>query len=474
MRVLFVYLDTSSSEPIRIAPGITFLSGYLKRNNVETDLCYYRSQEDEEYCLNLLRDKKTEIVAVSSVTSVFGNAKVLIQKIKKEFPEIFVVCGGAHVSLFPEALTSTPGIDAICVGYGEEALLELVRSIEDNKLDYKIRNIYFKVSNSIIKNELRPFPENLDKYFPEDRSIFYKEFKRKRFFNSDYEEFIFCRGCPYNCSFCSNHGLKLLGSGKYINYPKVETCINSIQQAMKLRSFRIVNLHDDILMLNKTWFRQFVEQYKKNIGLPFVCNARVGTISEADIKMLKDANCERIIIGIESGNEYIRNNILNKKIGANSEIIGVFKLAHKYGIATSSQNMIGFPQENFLKFYDTVKINSQILPNSPSMSVYYPYPGTDLYKIAKEEGMLKDENHLNSPSIIERKESVLTIPGFAKKDIEFYANNFKQMLLCEYLFNHCLFGDYLRKIMYANYFLQKLIYGILRMMLVVRRKLFIR
>ena len=88
MRVLFLYLDTNSSVGPRIAPGVAFLSGYLKRNNIETDLCYINSSADEEYCINTLQNLKTDIVAVSSVTSSFPRAKKLIERIKEEFPDV--------------------------------------------------------------------------------------------------------------------------------------------------------------------------------------------------------------------------------------------------------------------------------------------------------------------------------------------------------------------------------------------------
>ncbi len=416
MRVLFLYIDTNSSEPIRICPGVAFLSGYLKQHNVETDLCYFRDMNDERYCLELLRERETAIVAVSSVTSSFIHTRIIIERIKNEFPEIFIICGGVHVSLFPEEISRSKGIDAICLGYGEEALLELARSVESKNINYGIKNLYFNVNGTIIRNELRAFPEELDKYFPEDRDIFYKEFNRKGIDKSlsqfGYEDFIFSRGCPFDCSYCCNHKLRMLGKGRYINYPEVDTCIDDIKQVMGRRSINRVNLHDDVLTLNKTWFSQFCKQYSKEIGLPFMCNLRIGRFTEEDVKMLKQANCRSVIIGIESGNEYIRNNVLNKNIGTNHDIINAFGLFHKYGISTASQNMIGIPGENFEKFYDTVRINAQILPNTAAINVYYPYPQTNLYKKAKEDGLLKDERQLYDLDFIERKDSVLSIPGF--------------------------------------------------------------
>lgn len=253
----------------------------------------------------------------------------------------------------------------------------------------------------------------------------------------------------------------MLGKGRYINYPEVDTCINDIKQVMGFRDINGVNLHDDVLTLNKAWFRKFCKQYSEHIGLPFMCNLRIGTFTEEDVKILKDANCRRVIIGIESGSEYMRNNILRKEIGTNRDIIDAFKLCHKYGITTFSQNMVGIPEENFERFYDTVKINAQILPNAAAINVYYPYPGTALYNKAKKEGLIV--TNYQPYNFLERKESILDIQGFKKKKIEFYARYFKQMIYLEVLFSNNALGRNLRKYLYRHYFLQVFIFSLLEM-----------
>ena len=141
---------------------------------------------------------------------------------------------------------------------------------------------------------------------------------------------------------------------------------------------------------------------------------RIGTFTEQDVHLLKKSNCRSVIIGIESGNEHIRIHVLRKKIGSNEDIIKGFKLFQACGISTASQNMIGVPEETFDTFYDTVRINAYIMPNKASMSVFYPYPGTNLYDKVLADHLLPD-NHMYDPQILERKESLLKLPGFSKK-----------------------------------------------------------
>ncbi len=175
----------------------------------------------------------------------------------------------------------------------------------------------------------------------------------------------------------------------------------------------------------------FTRAYAKEVGLPFKCNTRIGMFDEDIVKALRDAGCEAAIIGIESGNERMRNTVLNKTIGSNEDIIRGFELFHRYGIRTHSQNMIGLPEETFESFYDTVKINARILPNTATISVFYPYPGTRLHDRAEASGLLGADPFPGSG--IERETSILKLPGFPKSRIEFYARNFKYLVRIESL-----------------------------------------
>lgn len=241
---------------------------------------------------------------------------------------------------------------------------------------------------------------------------------------------------------------------------------------MSLRKFKGVNFHDDILTLNKKWFRDFLSKYSQQISLPFVCNLRIGNFTEEDVKLLKDANCESAVIGIESGNDYIRKNILNKGIESENIIKG-FEILHKYGIKTMSQNMMGLPEETFESFYDTVRINAKIMPNRPIMSIFYPYPGTELYYKAIRDGLIeKNDSLLIGLDFVERENSILKLSGFVQPKIKFYAKYFRQMVFLEYIFEKINSGKKLRKKLYGNETLQKVIFGFLEMIIISLKMIF--
>jgi radical SAM superfamily enzyme YgiQ (UPF0313 family) len=459
MKVLFVYYDTSASDPPRIGFGVAYLSAFLKKHGHETKLSYFRSSNELNYTLSLIEEWEPQIVAHSSTSSSFYSVGDVVRKIRRRFPDLFQICGGNHVSLLPDEFLKLPELDAICIGYGEYPLSELADAIQDGK-DYKnIKNLHIRFNGKIIKNSLREFPEDLDSFIPCDRKLFLDELNRHSIplpydtgiFGKNVQEFIFSRGCPFECTFCCNHALKKLGSGKYINFPSVSKCIDEMVQVKQEMNMTGVDIHDDILTLNKNWFRDFMLEYKKKVSLPFICNLRVNCFNKEDVRYLKESGCAVAVLGIESGNEYIRNKVMRKKIKY-EDIISAYNLLHKFGIITFSQNIIGLPEETPGRFLDTIRINARIIPNYTQLYVFYPYPGTVLYNHCVKENLFEERN--NEILSHERVDTILKLPDFPREDILFYMNNFKRLIRYEYLSNR--YGI-IKKILPLNLKNQKII-----------------
>ncbi|MCK5506523.1 MAG: radical SAM protein, partial [Thermodesulfovibrionia bacterium] len=409
------------------------------------------SNADEQYALSIIRDWKPDIIAHSSTSSSFYSVANVIKEIKRNFSTLLQICGGVHVSLCPDELLNLPELDAICIGYGEYPLLELAEAIQDGKEHLKIKNFHFRYNGQIIKNSVRDFPSDIDSFIPCDREIFLDELKRfsipvpfNGIFGDNMQEFVFCRGCPYNCSFCCNHALKKLGHGSYISFPSVSKCMEELEKAKQDIKMTGVAIHDDIFTLNKGWFREFAEEYRKKVSLPYVCNLRVNCFNEDDVRYLKDSGCVIAILGIESGNEYIRNTIMRKGI-KQEDIIKAYNLLHQYGIRTHSQNLIAVPSETPEHFLDTIRINARIMPNNASLSIFYPYPGTALFDRCENENLFA--NSTNPKNFQERRDTKLELPEFPRKDILFYVKNFRSLIQYEFLINK--YGIF-RRIFFLN------------------------
>jgi len=103
---------------------------------------------------------------------------------------------------------------------------------------------------------------------------------------------------------------------------------------------------------------------------------------------MKEANCRRVMVGLESGNEYIRNKLLLRALKAD-DMITAFHRFKEVGIETVSFNMVGLPEETPAAVLETVKLNAESQVTAPQVSIFYPFPGTSLAKYCEEKGYVR-------------------------------------------------------------------------------------
>jgi hypothetical protein len=165
-----------------------------------------------------------------------------------------------------------------------------------------------------------------------------------------------------------------------------------------------ISFDDDLLCQDKKWFLAFSTAYKHEIGLPYTMNARVETLSEETIHAAKDSGCQIVNIGVESGNEWVRKNFLNRHY-SNEQLVAVFSRLRAAGILTASYNMIGLPFETRSQMLDTLRINKKLRPYKGACFYFFPYPKTRLYEICKEFHLIRQDyekmrGYFSSPGII--------------------------------------------------------------------------
>lgn len=410
MRVVFVYPDFGTGSRGKFYHGIAYISAILKEHGHAVSLIHLTEAIPEGELAHLVLKSSSGLVAFSSTTNMFPHVERYARAIKREL-DTPIICGGVHATLDPEGVLGSEDIDMVCVGEGEEAMAELCDRLEKGQEINDVRNIWLKMDGGIARNPLRPLVENLDSLPFPDRSIF--DYERLEDARLRRVVFMASRGCPYNCSFCSNHELRKIYPGKYVRFRSVESIIAEAKEVVKEHSPRYAVFHDDILTLNKKWLRLFATSWAEEVGLPFSCNSRVNLLDEEVVGALKEAGCFEISMGLESGNDFVRGQVLNRKM-SNEEIKNAFALCRQYGIKTVSYNMVGLPFESMVEIMDTVKLNAMVKPDNLQVSIFYPFPRTRLYDVCKENGFLTDRR-INSYF----EDTVLEQPTIDKSQVRF-------------------------------------------------------
>jgi radical SAM superfamily enzyme YgiQ (UPF0313 family) len=383
MRIQLIYLNSTKEEFLPF--GIAHISSILKENGFDVniiDTTFGMSQKD---IIKKISKFSPDIIGMSSMSVDFLHAVSLKNKILENGFDIPIILGGVHATVAPEE--SIKHFDIVCRGEGEYPFFELANKIKENF--FNIKNFWFKRNGVILKLPLRPLIKDLDRLPFVDREGFnYNRYLRSR---DNQADFLSGRGCAFNCNYCINYAIKKnYHSGPFIRKRSVNNLIEEIEQTRQTWKIKSILFHDDLFVYNKKWLKEFSIKYSSEIGLPFFCNSRVEFTDKESLILLKKSGCEQLEIGIESGSEKIRNNVLNRRM-KNSQIIKVFQSAKKIGIRTKSYNMIGIPFENESNIQETINLNKMIQPDEVQVSFFTAYPGTKLYDICKENGWISSK-----------------------------------------------------------------------------------
>jgi len=406
-KVLFVYPYVGSGLGYYNF-GIGFISSLLKKNGHKTYLKRINvDKHSKKELIKKIEEVEPDLIAFSFPSSHYLHVKLFAKWIKEEF-NIPILCGGVHTTLCPDEVLSDENVDMVCVGEGEYPMLELANNIDNGKKIKNIKNMWFKNK----KNPIRPLISNLDELPFPDRELFdYSKLLKVL----PRAEFMAGRGCPFNCTYCCNHILKnICKGGRYVRIRSIENVLSEIREVTENYDVKMIQFHDDTFTLFPKWIKNFCKKYKENFDIKFVCNGRIETITKEVLIALKDAGCEAINIGVETGNEWLRKEILNRKMN-NEQILNVFKMTKEVGLETAAFYMVGLPYETPEMIEETIKFNEILSPDRFQVSIFYPYPETELWHICKKEGFLTDRN---TSSYF--RDSIVDLPTITRKQIEKY------------------------------------------------------
>lgn len=369
--------------------GLASLSAMVKKAGHQVFLLHVTRPLEEEDFVRQLLATAPDFVGFSSASNTYPYVREMAPWAKKHFG-VPVLYGGVHPTLVPEEALKTEGIDMICVGEGEQPLVELLDSWQAGRKRNDIQSIWFKERGAIITNPVRNLTEDLDELPAPDRSIF--DFPNLMSSKDREAYFIASRGCPYPCTYCANHALRenYPNPKSYVRFKSVARIIAEIREVLTQYSFiKYIFFEDDILPLRRAWFQEFAEKYRADVGLPFHCNMHPRLVDEENVELLAWAGYRAVSIGIESGDAFIREEVLGRKV-SQEQILAAAHLLEKHGIRIATFNMVGLPLENMRNILQTIKLNASVRPRHAYATIFFPYPGTKLLQVCQENRFLTD------------------------------------------------------------------------------------
>ncbi len=376
--------DGTKEETLNVVP---FSKEMIKRGLIPKKT---RWQDD---IIKQIDEFKPDLIGVSSTEDMWELGVKLLEQIKYYIKKnkTPVIAGGVFPTFAPDICIDHELVDMVCVGEGENTLIDLCKKIEKKEDFLNVTNIWIKRDGKIIKNSITK-PVDINKNPIIDTEIFEEKRLYRPMAGKVYKMFPVetIRGCPFTCRFCNSPDQARLYKGLGHNFYRKKR-MDLVQK--ELKHFKEVHKveymyfwADTFLGMSKKELDEFCEIYSE-INLPFWMQTRPETITDHNIKKLSEVGLHRISFGVEHGNEEFRARILDRR-WKNKDIIEKLKIPHKYGVAFSVNNITGFPTETKKLAFDTIELNRHIDADNANIYTFIPFHGTPLRKMCEDLGLI--------------------------------------------------------------------------------------
>ena len=348
-----------------------------------------------------IKQRKPDIVGITNPFTAQVDNTIKASEIVKDIDtEILTIVGGPHVSVrAPQFLKDAKNVDIAVVGEGEYTMLDIMKYYKEETDISKIQGIVYRKGDAIALNPKRRFIKNLDELpFPAYHLVDMEKYlnpKRIRYRSAKYLReisMITSRGCPYNCIFCSIH----LHMGKTWRAHSKEYVIKHIEHVVNNYGVEHVHFEDDNLTLNMKRFEGILDGTIEK-GIKFSWDTPNGIRSDKltidMLKKMKKTGCTNLTIGVESGDQFILDNVIDKHLRL-EDVIKMAKMCKELNIPLAAFFVIGFPGEKKENMKRTIEFALMLKKEynvNMGLLIATPLYGTRLYDICKEKGYLTRE-----------------------------------------------------------------------------------
>jgi len=345
-------LDDHLDPPL----GLLYLASNLEMNNIDVRIADLSSRPEKEWS-ELIGE--SDIFGITVFSASYNVSKKIAGMAKKQNPGAIVIAGGPHATSMPEQTTSFPEFDSALKGEGESEFVNMVRD--------------FRSGQTLPKIVPAKRLENLDDFPDPARHLVDIRGYHRTVEGTPSTSMITSRGCPYSCNFCCKdiHGTK-------IRFRSVERVVREVEQVKNNYGIDSFLFYDDVFAINIHGRLKELTDHFKKLDIHFRCNGRVGMTKPEDYAMLKEAGCDEIAFGIESGSQRMLN-IFDKGVTVGQNSLAL-KQAKEAGLKTKAYLMTGFPGETQESIDETKRFIEMADPDKFTVFAFVPLPGCDVWK----------------------------------------------------------------------------------------------
>lgn len=397
--------------------GLLYLAANLKKNNydvfyldipalIKRNNLSFQDDIDsfvEKTLLKVYKDFKPDLAGVNCLFTGKFPATIFISSILKKIDnDLHVVLGGIHPTVFhKEILERFDCVDFIIIGEGEESFLQLLGHIFLHKTSlYEIDGISYRDGKRVIANPKTKFIHDLNSLpFPDWKMLCMEDYEIEQEKWQEYWHnprgyklryrwpFLSSRSCPMSCNFCA---MRLM-QGTKIRFRSVENCLEEIEQLYNEYGINYFSVIDDNFTVDKRRIIELSDRIRKK-GLKIYIDTPNGIslkyFDKEVLEALKAMGLLRIFLAVESGSDYMRNEVMKKSL-PREKIFEIFELVrNEKDISVRAFFLIGMPQETSLTLQESYDMIKKLYVDDVAIHFATPVPGTRLYEEVIENNLL--------------------------------------------------------------------------------------
>jgi len=360
--------------------GLAYLAGYVRQKGHDVrilDASFLKL--DEAGLLSALRQEKADIVGITAMTHEIPRARKIAACVKAISPATPTIIGGPHATACPgRTLSEIPDIDFAVAGEGERPFELLLEKLDGGSREFgAIRGLAFRRGSEVVFNGPQESFLDLSSSPQPAVDLYYGRGWFKEHPKSEYRIFA-SRGCPFSCAYC----MRVLGSK--VRWRNTDAVLDEWTKAVQYYGAKVVFFHDEIFLYDNPHTHAILDGILP-IGIHrdavFNGMTHVKLVNEEILRKAKAANCRKICIGIESGN----NEVL-KRVHRNytiEEANAAVQMIKRHDIRPFTFFILGHPGETHRTVRDTIAAAVRLNPFEIGMGIMVPYPGTEIYELAK-------------------------------------------------------------------------------------------
>ncbi len=351
---------------------------------------YLRTLEDPvapiwEEIRSAIAEFEPDVVGISSKTQNFPSTMRVARIVKELNADALVLLGGPHATLSTKTALDCPDIDVAVLGEGEMTMVDILKARERGEPLSGVSGLAYRKDGRMVYTLPRTNMPDLDELpFPAEAAPQilrdYDKYPPEAF------GFVFsARGCPYSCTFCES---KAIWSQK-TRWRSPENVVRELKMLME-RGVKYVYFDDDTFGIKQSYIKELCGLIETECpGLKWGCEITVGVIKEQSVEYMRRSGCVRINIGVESGNNQILRSV--KKGHVIEKAYEAVDICYRAGIEVGTFFMIGFPEETEETFRDTLTAMERVNTDIIMLSIFTPYPGSELFEVCKDLGIVDDD-----------------------------------------------------------------------------------